>query len=89
MSTAGTYNYHPKVAQPGKVFYQMESGGYQPAFFFGGSQIPIGLEIQRPEMHSPYVSHKDIQYAMTLQGRGIHTTVQKANKIFLASHLKR
>lgn len=38
MSTSGTYNYHPKVAQPNKIFYQMKSEAYQPHFTFGASQ---------------------------------------------------
>lgn len=41
MSTAGIYNYHPKVANPDKVYYQMKSESQQPSFFFGGSQVAI------------------------------------------------
>lgn len=41
MSTSGTYNYHPKVAQPNKVFYQMKSETEQPHFYFGGSQVKL------------------------------------------------
>jgi hypothetical protein len=41
MSTSGTYNYHPKVANPNKVFYQMKSETQQPEFYFGGSQVAL------------------------------------------------
>ena len=53
MSTAGTYNYHPKVAHPNTIFPQMTSGEYQPHFYFGGSQIPIGLG----HIHGSGISH--------------------------------
>lgn len=43
MSTAGIYNYHPKVEHPHEIFPQMASAGHQPAFHFGGSQVPIAL----------------------------------------------
>ena len=43
MSTSGFYNYHPKVAHPTTIFPQMESGGFQTPFFFGGSQVPVNL----------------------------------------------
>jgi hypothetical protein len=45
MSTSGTYNYWPKVNHPDKMFIQMESGGSQKPFFFGGSQVPLALGI--------------------------------------------
>ena len=43
MSTAGIYNYHPKVEHPHTIFPQMTSDTHQPAFFFGGSQVPVSL----------------------------------------------
>jgi hypothetical protein len=43
---SGFYNYWPKVNHPDEVFPQMESGGYQPPFFFGGSQVPTALGIK-------------------------------------------
>lgn len=45
MSSSGTYNYWPKVNHPDKMFIQMESGGSQKPFFFGGSQIPLAKGI--------------------------------------------
>jgi len=43
---SGVYNYWPKVNHPHEQFLQMESGGFQPPFFFGGSQIPTALGIK-------------------------------------------
>jgi hypothetical protein len=43
-----SYNYNPKVENPNKIFYQMESGGFQVPFFFGGSQVPESLGLIEP-----------------------------------------
>lgn len=48
MSTSGTYNYHPKVANPNKVFYQMKSESQQPHFTFGASQTDL---FERPKIN--------------------------------------
>ena len=45
MSTAGTYNYRPKVDNPRAIFQQMTSDNQLPPFYFGGSQVPINLGI--------------------------------------------
>ena len=87
MSTSGTYNYHPKVAQPNKVFYQMESSTFQPPFFFGGSQVPINLGIEGQGFKTGYVSHLDRMKRLSTQGRGIHTTRRKHHNIYLPKHL--
>jgi hypothetical protein len=52
---SGFYNYWPKVNHPDEVFPQMESGGYQPPFFFGGSQIPTALGIKGNGLQSHHV----------------------------------
>ena len=87
MSTAGTYNYHPKVAHPNKIFPQMESDEYQPPFFFGGSQVPVNLGYEGSGFRSSHVSHLDQMKHLSTQGRGIHTTAQKYNKIYLPKHM--
>ncbi len=88
MSTAGTYNYHPKVAQPNKVFPQMTSDEFQKPFFFGGSQVPINLGIKTGSgIHTPYISHINHMKHLSAKGRGIETTVQKNHKIYLPKHL--
>ena len=54
MSTAGIYNYHPKVEHPDKVFPQMASASHQPPFHFGGSQVPVSLgHIHGKGIHQP------------------------------------
>ena len=53
MSTAGTYGYHPKIEHPNHIFHQMTSGEYQPAFHFGGSQVPVSLG----HVHGSGISH--------------------------------
>jgi len=89
MSTAGIYNYHPKVANPNKVLPQMTSDEFQPPFFFGGSQVPVSLGIATGSgIHTPYISHIDHMKALNCQGRGIETTVQKNHKIYLPKHMK-
>ena len=87
MSSAGIYNYHPKVAHPNKIFHQMESGGFQPPFYFGGSQVPVNLGFQGQGLKSSHLSHLDHMKYMPIQGRGKHTTVQKMHKVYLPKHL--
>ena len=89
MSTAGIYNYHPKVEHPNKVFSQMTSDGFQPPFYFGGSQVPVNLGISTGSgIHTPYISHIDHMKALSCKGRGLETTVQKNHKIYLPKHIK-
>jgi|LakMenEpi03Aug12_release.lakeMendotaPanAssembly.Ray.scaffolds.fasta_scaffold256878_2 hypothetical protein len=88
MSTAGIYNYQPKVASPNKVFHQMESGEYQKPFYFGGSQVPISLGISTGSgIHTPYVSHTKHMRHMNAQSRGCGVTVHKHHKIYLPKHM--
>jgi hypothetical protein len=85
MSTSGIYNYHPKVAQPNKVFYQMTSGGYQSPFYFGGAQAPIALGFSTSEPTPvSYDFTTDKMAGMGLGKRGIQqTTHEKHTKIML------
>ena len=89
MSTSGIYNFHPKVANPGKVFYQMESDTFQPPFYFGGSQVPVNLGLldHEPRFRTPHISHLDHMQHLSTQGRGIQTTIRKYHKIYLPKHL--
>jgi hypothetical protein len=91
MSSAGIYNYHPKVAQPNKVFYQMTSEGFQPPFYFGGAQAPIalGFSTSEPEKVS-YNFTTDKMEGMGLGKRGIQqTTHEKHTKIMLPKNYNR
>jgi hypothetical protein len=88
MSAAGIYNYHPKVEHPNKVFPQMESGGFQRPFFFGGSQVPTEFGVSTGSGFStPYVSHTKHMRHMNAQSRGCGVTVHKNHKIYLPKHM--
>jgi len=84
MSSAGTYGYFPKVMHEKQTFHQLTSAGYQPPFFFGGSQVPVSLGIATGSgIHTPYISHTAHKKVLGMEGRGIATTVQKNHKIYL------
>jgi hypothetical protein len=90
MSSAGIYNYHPKVAQPNKVFHQMTSGGFQQPFYFGGAQSPIALGFSTSSTQSPSYDFTSDKMAGTGLGkRGIQeTTHEKHTKIMLPRNYK-
>jgi len=89
MSTAGTYNYQPKVAHPNTIFPQMASDTVQPAFFFGASQVPINLGIHTGSgFRTSYLNQRRLMSELPASGRGLKTTVQKYNKIYLPKHMK-
>ena len=89
MSTAGIYNYHPKVAHPNKVFEQMTSDTFQTPFYFGASQVPVNLGIEGSGFKTGYISSTEAKRRLSCQGRGIQTTANKSNKIFMPKTLKR
>ena len=89
MSSAGTYNYRPKVDHPNKVFHQMTSDTLQKPFFFGGSQVPVNLGLAIGSgIHTPYISHVKHMKALSAKGRGLNLTVQKNHKIYLPKCMK-
>ena len=88
MSTAGIYNYRPKVEHPNTIFPQMESDGFQPAFYFGGSQVPVNLGIHEGSgINTKYHSHVVAMKELPSKGKGIKTTVSKNSKIYLPKHM--
>jgi hypothetical protein len=90
MSSAGIYNYRPKVEHPDKVFLQMTSGGFQPPFYFGGAQSPtaLGFSTSSPTPVS-YDFTSDKMAGMGLGKRGIQqTTHEKNTKIMLPRNYK-
>lgn len=92
MSTAGIYNYRPKVDNPHKIFYQMESGEFQPPFYFGGSQVPINLNVAHGSgIRSSYKSSMDGIKHIPMKGHGLglglKTTMNKTDNIRLPKHL--
>ena len=88
MSTSGIYNYHPKVAHPNAILPQMASDTSQPAFFFGGSQVPVNLGISTGSgIHTPYISHTEHARLMGVKGRGTSVSVRKNHKIYLSKNM--
>lgn len=88
MSTSGIYNYHPKVEHPNKIFRQMESNEFQKPFFFGGSQVPINLDIHTGSgIHTPYRSHTRHMVVQDAQCRGKGVTVHKNHNIYLPKYM--
>jgi len=84
---SGFYNYWPKVNHPNEIFPQMESGGFQPPFFFGGSQIPTALGIKGNGM----ITHHHISIHQPTTGQGLigqKTHHEKHHKIHLPRYLK-
>lgn len=94
MSTSGIYNYRPKVDNPNQVFHQMESGGFQTPFYFGGSQVPVNLHMAHGSgIKTSYKCHR--QQASDLQskghgfGCGLKTTSNKNDNIKLTKYMFR
>jgi hypothetical protein len=92
MSTAGIYNYHPKVEHPNQMFYQMDSN--QPPFYFGGSQVPINTNvIHGTGVRTPYKStqehSKNLKLKQSRTGNGTETTTSNHNNIKMPYHLCR
>ena len=88
MSTTGIYNYHPKVEHPNATFYQMASDTEQPSFFFGGSQVPVNLGIAHGAgLRTKHRFTLDDKHILSTQGRGIHTTVNKNDKIMMPKYM--
>jgi hypothetical protein len=89
MSAAGTYAYWYKQQHPNAIVPQMKSLEYQPAFYLGGSQVPVNLGIPTSTggFQTHYISHMDHQKNLSTKGRGINTTVQKHHKVYLPKHM--
>ena len=92
MSVSGIYNYHPKVNEPNKIFYQMESGEFQTPFYFGGSQVPLNLGVSIGSgIKSPYVSTCEYKKDIDLKGHGLgcglKTTMRKNDNIRMPYHM--
>jgi hypothetical protein len=90
MSTAGIYNYHPKVANPNKILPQMKSLQLQPPFFLGASQVPLtlGIETEMSTDHPHHYTH-DKMKGMGLSKNAQYTTHEIHTKIMMPKHHKR
>jgi hypothetical protein len=76
---SGFYNYWPKVNHPYQVYPQMESGGFQAPFFFGGSQVPTALGMKgNGIMHTRH--HVSIHQPNIRLGHKIQKTYHEKHK---------
>jgi hypothetical protein len=73
---SGIYNYHVKVEHPNKILPQMSS--YQPPHFFGGSQVPINLNI-------PHNKQMEVDYMMSNNPIGSGLYVSKHRNVMRPS----
>lgn len=91
MSTAGTYNYRPKVANPDAVLYQMTGDNLLPPFYFGGAQTPTALGISRGSglRSKNYVNSNIARKIIDVKGRGIHPHYEHTEKIILPKNFRR
>lgn len=90
MSTAGIYNYWPKVAHPDTIFPQMASASLQPPFFFGGSQVPVNLGVSHGSGFGFHRDHKPALESMKrlgCKGRGIEVSYNRHHNIVLPKHM--
>ena len=91
MTTAGIYNYHPKVEYPNSILPQMASDANRP-FYLGASQIPLALGIDNnSNIKNSYVSSIDNINNIKMKGHGLglglQTTMKKSNNIKLAKYI--
>jgi hypothetical protein len=72
---SGFYNVHIKVLNPNMSndIPQMRSGGFQPPFFFGGSQIPTTLGLDNNHLQKK-AYQKENFVPETIRGKGVQST---------------
>lgn len=90
MSTSGTYAYWPKVDHQNVIFPQMASASLQPAFYFGGSQVPVNLSVSHGSGFGFRSQHKpslDSMKQLDTQGRGIKVAYNRHHNIALPKHM--
>ena len=88
MSTSGTYGYFPKINHQENILQQMTSDALQPAFYFGGSQVPINLGFSHGAgIRTPYKPALHSMKALGTQGRGLENTYSRHNRIVLPKHM--
>jgi hypothetical protein len=94
MSTAGIYNYRPKVDNPNAIFSQMDSDTARPPFFFGGSQVPVNLNIMHGSgLRTNYTTTDERVQNLQMKGNGLgvglKTLSHKNDNIKLNKYYKR
>jgi hypothetical protein len=68
-----SYNYNPKVLNSSNMLPQMISESYKPPFYFGGSQIPLALNvfIDGSGFKTPYTSSLQKKKMVLTKGTGL------------------
>jgi hypothetical protein len=88
----GNYNYRPKVDNPNEIFHQMDSDTMRPAFYYGGSQVPINLHLEHnSRTKTPYLFSQNTLHEIPVMGHGLgvghKTTHRKNDNIRLAKYM--
>jgi hypothetical protein len=87
---SGNYAYWPKVEHQDHIFPQMASASLQPPFFFGGSQVPINLNVSHGSgfgFHSEHIPALDHMKQQNCQGRGVGVAYNRHHNIMLPKHM--
>ena len=78
---AGIYNYHPNIAHPG-AFLHNQMASQQAPYYFGGSQIPIGLNLD-----------EQVEQPKGMKGEGFkhttHSLFRRRGNIIPSSQLRK
>ena len=78
---SGIYNYHPNIANPG-AFLHNQMASQQAPYFFGGSQVPIGLELD-----------EQVEQSKGMQGEGFkkttHSLFRRRGNLIPSSQLRK
>ena len=88
---SGVYQNWLKVQNPNMSnnIVPMESGGFQPPFFFGGSQIPINLGIDNSIKGEGIHGYRKTVFKQEKKGKGIQETeFKKSDNIHIPRHFK-
>jgi len=91
---SGFYNNWVKVQNPGlsNDIVQMRSGGFQPQFYFGGSQVPNTLGLKDTDLNikgNGINNYKKENFLPSIKGKTKPTTeFNKSNNIHIPRHIK-
>jgi hypothetical protein len=92
MSVSGIYNNWVKVQNPNAILPQMSSDNVRPPFYFGGSQVPINLNLDSHNLNrGSYLSSLDNIKSISMKGHGLgvglKTTHNKHDNIRLCKYM--
>lgn len=94
MSVSGIYNNWVKVQNPNAILPQMSSDNVRPPFYFGGSQVPINLNLESHNLNKgSYLSSLHNINSISMKGHGLgvglKTTHNKHDNIRLCKYMFR